>query len=65
MNNLMLKILVTIQGLVQYEEGQDLVEYSLVFTTIALGCVASMGSLASGIDSVFRSVCQTLSSNVK
>lgn len=35
------------------DEGQDLVEYALLVVLIALGCVATMNSLASGISDAF------------
>lgn len=38
------------------EEAQDLVEYSLVFSMIALGTVAGMESLDSAIVQVFNSM---------
>ena len=45
-------------------EGQDLVEYSLVFAMIALGSVTGMSSLASGLNTVFSSVGSTLTTNI-
>jgi Flp pilus assembly pilin Flp len=47
-----------------HQEGQDLVEYSLVFSLVAFGAVTGMGSLASGISNVFSSVSTTLTTNV-
>jgi pilus assembly protein Flp/PilA len=35
------------------EEGQDLVEYGLLVVLIALGCVAAMQGLATGISQAF------------
>jgi Flp pilus assembly pilin Flp len=64
MNELMFKIYATIHSLMHCEEGQDLVEYSLTFTMIALGCVSSMSYVASGIGSVFSDVSQTLTTNM-
>jgi Flp pilus assembly pilin Flp len=46
------------------DEGQDLVEYSLVMTMIAFGAVTGMGGLAAGINNVFSSVAATLTTNV-
>jgi Flp pilus assembly pilin Flp len=46
------------------EEGQDLVEYSLVVTMVAFGAVTGMGDLAAGINNVFSSVATTLTTNV-
>ena len=53
-----------IRDLLISENGQDLVEYSLVLAMIALGSVTGMGSLASGLNDVFSSVGSTLTSNV-
>lgn len=46
------------------EEGQDLVEYSLVFALIAFGSVTGMGYLATGLNVVFSTVGSTLTTNV-
>ncbi len=64
MNEMMFKIYAMVHRLTQGEEGQDLVEYSLTFTMIALGCVSSMGYLASGIGNVFIAVGQTLTTSI-
>jgi len=53
-----------LRNLVIRENGQDLVEYSLIFAMIALGSVTGMGSLASGINIVFSTVGSTLTTNV-
>lgn len=36
------------------EEGQDLTEYALLLVLLSLAAVASLGSLASAINSVFN-----------
>jgi Flp pilus assembly pilin Flp len=64
MNNNLLNIYVVIHRLMHREEGQDLVEYGLVFAVISCACIASMGSLAGGIDTAFSTVGRTLTSNV-
>lgn len=38
------------------EEGQDLVEYALVMSMVALGAVADMGTIASDVNVVFTSI---------
>lgn len=53
-----------IRALVVHEDGQDLVEYSLVFALIAFGSITGMGYLASGINDVFSTVGSTLTTNV-
>ena len=50
MNNRMIGIWVKIQNLAAGEEGQDLVEYSMAFSMIALGTVAGMTSVAAAVD---------------
>jgi Flp pilus assembly pilin Flp len=46
------------------EEGQDLVEYSLVMVMVALGAVGGMGFLATGLSDVFSSVATELTTSV-
>lgn len=52
------------KNLVQDESGQDLIEYALVAALIALGAIAAMKSLATGISSAFSTVSSDLSSAV-
>jgi Flp pilus assembly pilin Flp len=47
-------------GMLAREDGQDLPEYALCFTSIALGTVAGMSSIASGVNTVFYSVANIL-----
>jgi pilus assembly protein Flp/PilA len=37
------------------EDGQDLVEYALLIALLAFACIAGMGALANGINSLFVS----------
>ena len=46
------------------ESGQDLIEYALVAAIIALGAVASMGSLAGAIGNGLNTVGNNFNSNV-
>lgn len=62
--NFIPKAVSLIRDLLISENGQDLVEYSLVFAMVALGSVTGMGSLASGLNDVFSTVSSTLTSNV-
>lgn len=43
-------------------EGQDLIEYALLGTLIALGCIGAMGSLGTIIDAQFDRIGATLAS---
>jgi Flp pilus assembly pilin Flp len=56
MNNLVLNIWVKVQNLLAAKDGQDLVEYAMIFSVIALGATASMSSLANGIDTEFVNI---------
>jgi len=48
------KIRSVLQNLILEEEGQDLVEYSLVLAMIAVAAVASMRSLSSAIGNYYQ-----------
>jgi pilus assembly protein Flp/PilA len=53
MNSLLLKLLTKFRDLIDGEEGQDLVEYGLLVTLIALGAIAGMSNLAPFLTTVF------------
>jgi pilus assembly protein Flp/PilA len=61
---MLLKLYVKFQDLMSREEGQDLVEYTLVLALIALGAVASMRTVATTISSEFSVIESTFSSAV-
>jgi pilus assembly protein Flp/PilA len=56
MNNMLLKMYMKFQELKDREEGQDLVEYSLVIALIAIAAVASLTILAGKITEVFSTI---------
>ncbi len=60
MNNLLMKMYVTFQGLKNSDEGQDLVEYALLMTLISLALITSIGGIAVTIDKVFASASSAL-----
>jgi pilus assembly protein Flp/PilA len=60
MNNAALKMYVFAQNLLVKEEGQDLVEYALLVSLIALACIAAVGNVASAITSVFSNISSSL-----
>ncbi len=62
MNNRMIGIWARIQNLVA-GEGQDLVEYSMAFSMIALGTVAGMTSVATAVTTVFATITTMFTSN--
>ncbi len=53
-----------LQNLLREESGQDLIEYALVAALIALGAVAAMNGVATGISTAFNAVSSDLSSAV-
>jgi pilus assembly protein Flp/PilA len=65
MKNTILKLYVKLQvvkdALLREESGQDLVEYALVVSLIALGATASMSSLATSFSTAFSKVGSKLS----
>ena len=65
MKNTLLKCYVKMQvlkdAMIQDESGQDLVEYALVVSLIALGATASMSTLATKFSTAFSSVGSKLS----
>lgn len=43
-------------------EGQDLIEYALLASTIAIGCITGMPAVQAAIDTHFENVSTTLGS---
>lgn len=61
MNDLFLKIYMKANNLMNGEEGQDLVEYGLLITLVALAAVTGINNVASAISTVFSNISNTLS----
>jgi len=59
-NNLFLKVYVLFNNLKDREEAQDLVEYALLITLVALAAVTGINSVASAINTVFTNISNTL-----
>jgi pilus assembly protein Flp/PilA len=51
-----------LRGLVRDESGQDLIEYGLLTAILALGAVATIGTLGSNVSSVYSKVSSSLTS---
>jgi pilus assembly protein Flp/PilA len=64
MKNLLNAFCVKLQDLANREDGQDLVEYSLVVALISLGATASMQALAGGVNTAFLGLSSTLGTYV-
>lgn len=54
----------TLLRLLADEAGQDLIEYALIFTFLALGGVATMKGVATSLGSFFGTLGTTLTSSV-
>jgi pilus assembly protein Flp/PilA len=60
MNNLLLKMYVKTQELINREEGQDLVEYALLVALVALGSIAAIGYVTTALGKVFASISESI-----
>jgi Flp pilus assembly pilin Flp len=61
MNRLFLKIYAKVNDVLYGEAGQDLIEYALLITLVALASVAGINNVASAINTVFTNISNTLS----
>ncbi len=55
-----LKLRLHLQDLADGEAGQDLVEYSLLVSLIALTCISGIGTIASSLNTVFSNISGSL-----
>ena len=60
MNVSLFKLRLKLEELANGEEGQDLVEYSLLVSLIALICISGVGSIAGGLNAVFSNISVSL-----
>ena len=60
MQNMFLKPYVKLQSLANDERGQDLVEYALLSSLIALAVIASIPPIATAVTHVFNNVSSSL-----
>jgi pilus assembly protein Flp/PilA len=60
MNNLLLKLFINLQNLRKSEQGQDLVEYALLCSLIALAMISGIKSIATSVNTVFTNVSNSL-----
>jgi len=61
MNALFIRVYVKAQALLSRDEGQDLVEYALLITLVALAAITGVNKVASAINTVFSNISNTLS----
>ena len=60
MHDRLLRLTVRLWGLIADERGQDLVEYALLVSMIALVCVSGVKPIASSLNSWFNNISTTL-----
>ncbi|HVU48105.1 MAG TPA: Flp family type IVb pilin [Terracidiphilus sp.] len=60
MKHFLQNIYLKVHDYIYSEEGQDLVEYALLITLVALAAVAGVNKVASAINTVFSNVSNTL-----
>jgi pilus assembly protein Flp/PilA len=60
MNTMMLKMYVKFQDLINREEGQDLVEYALLVSLIALAAITGVGKVSSAVTTIFNNMASSL-----
>ena len=60
MNSLFLKLLLKLNNLTTREDGQDLVEYALLVSLIALVCITGISNVATAITKVFSNISGSL-----
>jgi hypothetical protein len=56
MQNLILQLHVTAKSVLTRNEGQNITEYAMAITVIALGCVAGEAAIATSVNHVFVSL---------
>ena len=60
MNNMILKLVVKMQNLLNNEEGQDLIEYALLAALIATAAITSAKGIATAVNSVFTTITSSI-----
>ena len=60
MNEMILKLYVKFQNLMNREEGQDLVEYALLVSLIALAAITGVGKVATAVTGIFTNISTSL-----
>jgi Flp pilus assembly pilin Flp len=56
MDNFLLEFHLAARSLIRRDDGQDLIEYGLAVSLIALICVAGMNTLATSVSGLFQHI---------
>lgn len=60
MNNMLIKLQLKFQDLMNRQEGQDLVEYGLLISLVALAAIVGINKVTSAVNLVFTSISTSL-----
>ena len=60
MKNMLLTLYVKYQGLINREDGQDLVEYALLVSLVALAAITSVGFVSTALTGIFTKISNSL-----
>ena len=60
MNDMLLKFHMKLESLMNREEGQDLVEYALLVSLIALAAITATSSVAKAVTAIFNNISTTI-----
>ena len=60
MQNFLLSLYIKLQDLKNSEEGQDLVEYALLVSLVALAAITGVNNVATAVNSVFSKISTSL-----
>jgi len=58
------KLSIKIQNMLKREDGQDLIEYALVVALVAFAATAGMKTLATGLNTAFGKIANTLATYI-
>lgn len=64
MNDLFLKLHLTVQSILVRNEGQSMAEYVMAVALIALGCVAGESAVAHSVNQTFISMATTITNGI-
>ncbi|HUH63122.1 MAG TPA: hypothetical protein VLZ50_09010 [Terracidiphilus sp.] len=64
MHTQILRLAILLQSLMVREEGQDVIEYTLVLILVAFGATAAIKTLGGALDFAFTAISSTLASSL-
>ncbi len=64
MNDLLLKLIQSARSALKQCNGQNLAEYAMTFSLIALGCVTGLSAVAHGVNQTLIAMATTITTGV-